>query len=223
MPRLVDHTGRRFGRLVALRHLGASRWLCACDCGNTPTINAVSLVHQGTQSCGCLLREITTARSTKHGHAKRGKNSNIFRRWEHMKQRCSNPNDRDYPRYGGRGIYVCDRWANGDGVRSGFECFLEDMGMPPSKQYSIDRIDVDGPYSPDNCRWATVREQSNNRRNTVMITISGVRKPLSYWCEQYNIDSKTVLYRMKHRGMAPDQAVTTPLTWTKRKNHASNS
>ena len=132
-----------------------------------------------------------------------------------MKQRCSNPNDRDYPRYGGRGISVCARWQVGDGTKTGFECFLADMGMPPNRSYSIDRIDVNGPYSPENCRWATAKQQANNRTSTRILTIDGVSKPLSEWCEQYKIGSKTVLFRLKHRGMDHKDAVTSPLVWTK--------
>ena len=151
----------------------------------------------------------------RHGQSPRGNQTNFYRRWQHMIQRCHNPNDRDYPRYGARGIQVCERWRNADATHTGFEHFLEDMGMPPDKSYSIDRIDVDGDYTPTNCRWATPKEQANNRRTTRIITVGGVTKPLSAWCLEYGIGSKTVLYRMKHRGMTPEQAITTPLSWTK--------
>jgi hypothetical protein len=217
MANPVDHTGVRFGRLVALSYVGKSIWRCVCDCGTEKLISSTGLVHGGTKSCGCLLRDITAARSTKHGHSRRGRYTNIYRRWGHMTQRCHNPADGDYPRYGGRGITVCDRWRFGDGERTGFECFLVDMGMPPDRSYSIDRIDSTGPYSPDNCRWATTREQNNNRSNTVMLTVDGVTKPRSVWCEEYGLSKQAYMYRVNRMGMTPKQALTTPLTWTKEK------
>lgn len=152
----------------------------------------------------------------KHGHATRGRRPNIYRRWQHMIQRCHNPNDRDYPRYGGRGITVCDRWRSGTPTHTGFECFLADMGEPPTPQHSLERVDNHGPYAPDNCRWATNKEQANNRRSTRMLTIDGETRPLSEWSKLYQIGSKAILYRLKHMGMSHKEAVTTPLTWSKR-------
>lgn len=148
----------------------------------------------------------------KHGHAlSGGKRPNIYRRWQHMIQRCHNPNDTDYKNYGARGIAVCERWRNS------FTDFLSDMGLPPSDGLTIDRIDTNGPYSPENCRWASVKQQANNRRRTKILTIKGVSRPLTEWCELVGIGSKTVLYRLKHMGMTHEDAVYTPLTWTKRK------
>lgn len=142
----------------------------------------------------------------KHGYAtKNGKRENIYRRWQHMVQRCINPNDRDYPRYGGKGIKVCDRWRY-------FENFLLDMGKPPSSSYSIDRVDVYGDYEPSNCRWATSKQQANNRRTTKHLTIDGVTRPLSEWSEIYKIGSKTVLFRLKN-GLSHKQAVTFPVSY----------
>lgn len=149
--------------------------------------------------------------SFRHGYAFRGKRPNIYRRWQHMIQRCHNPNDRDYPRYGGRGITVCERWMD-------FENFLADMGEPPTSKHSLDRIDNTKGYEPNNVRWATAKQQQNNRTNTKLLTIKGATKPLSEWCELVGIGSKTVLYRLKHRGMSHEDAVYTPLTWTKKGN-----
>ena len=147
---------------------------------------------------------MTYPRYSKHGFApKNEKRSNIYRRWQHMVQRCINPNDRDYARYGAKGVQVCERWRD-------FANFLEDMGTPPSDVHSIDRVDVTGNYEPSNCRWATPREQANNRRTTRYLTIRGETKPLSMWCEQYGIGSKTVLHRLK-RGMSHEEAITKPV------------
>lgn len=153
----------------------------------------------------------------KHGYAYSGKpRPNIYRRWQHMIQRCHNPNDRDYARYGAKGTQVCDRWRFGDGEVTGFEYFLADMGEPSDKSLSIDRVDVFGHYEPTNCRWATTKEQANNRRNTKFLTVDGETQPLSVWCDRYNIGSKTVLFRLKYMGMTHKEAVTTPLKWTKK-------
>lgn len=153
--------------------------------------------------------------SFKHGCAPRGaKRPAIYRKWQHMIQRCHNPNDRDYPQYGGRGITVCDRW------RYSFAAFIEDVGTAPSERHTLDRIDNSKGYEPNNVKWATQKEQANNRRSTKLLTINGVTRPLSEWCEEVGIGSKTVLYRLKHMGMSHEDAVFTPLTWTKKeRNH----
>lgn len=149
----------------------------------------------------------------KHGEAQRhSKRRNIYRRWQHIIQRCYNPNDRDYPRYGGLGVGVCDRWRNS------FIDFVSDVGEPANKYWSLDRIDPDGHYSPGNCRWATAKQQANNRRNTVKLTIRGITRPLSDWCRLVGIGSKTVLYRLK-KGMPHEDAIYMPL---KRKKGEQN-
>lgn len=165
-----------------------------------------------------MSRKGAKAGGFKHGYAYQDRpRPNIYRRWQHMIQRCHNPNDRDYPKYGGRGISVCDRWRNS------FPDFLEDMGLPPSDKHTLDRIDNNGNYEPDNVRWATPSQQINNRRNTRYLTIKGITRPLSEWCKLAGIGSKAVLYRLKHRGMSDEDAVYTPLTWTKKEKQNGNS
>lgn len=162
MPR-VDLVGRRFGRLVVLKRDGnvgtRSRWLCRCDCGSVVLAGSGSLLSDWKKSCGCLQREANIARSV-HGHARTGHHSVEYKTWCGMRRRCTNSNERSWPRYGGRGIRVCERWNS-------FELFLLDMGPKPSPQHSIDRIDPDGNYEPSNCRWATLDEQNRNKRLTM--------------------------------------------------------
>jgi len=146
-----------------------------------------------------------------HGYARRGNGRNfIYRRWQHMIQRCHNPNDGDYARYGAKGVYVCSQWRHGVGGVSGFTVFMEDIGQYCRRHLTLDRIDNSKGYEPGNVRWATAKEQANNRTSTKLLTIDGDTRPLSEWCAMYSIGPKTVLYRLK-RGMTHAEAITTPL------------
>lgn len=161
--RKIPAQGQRFGQLAFIETAGstaAGRLLgrFICDCGAEKILN-LCLVRLGTtKSCGCLRRNMVRERNTRHGEANKSKRPPEYVCWVMIKARCSrNPNNANFALYGGRGITVCGRWQV-------YENFLADMGRKPSPQHSIDRIDNDGNYEPDNCRWATPSEQSANQR-----------------------------------------------------------
>lgn len=171
--KLIDLTGRRFGRLVVkFRYKNKTKkrpqWICKCDCGNWHLANGGDLRSGDTRSCGCYMMDVlTTIERKTHGMT----SSREYKSWESMRQRCNNPKDKSYNHYGGRGISICERWNS-------FEAFYEDMGDKPDGTHTIDRINVNGNYTPGNCRWATQSTQQQNRRNNVMnpVMVRKIRK-----------------------------------------------
>jgi hypothetical protein len=151
-----------------------------------------------TKSCGCLARENLITRETTHGMSR----TKEYRTWSHMKERCQNDRCKNYKDYGGRGITVCDEWSNS------FEQFYKDMGSRPKKK-SIDRIDVNGNYEPDNCRWATMKTQQNNRTNNHMLTCFGKTQNLMRWSEEVNIKYKILHCRINKHKWSIERALTT--------------
>jgi hypothetical protein len=189
-----DLTGQIFGRLTVLKRVGKKGnnplWECRCICGKVRQIIAYSLTSGASQSCGCLRAErlgaATNKRNFKHGKSE----SKIHNAWEDMKNRCTNLKCRSYKDYGARGIKVCQRWNDS------FDAFYADTGDPP-EGLSLERIDNEKGYGPDNCRWATQKEQCNNTRRNVFLTYQGKTQTLSQWAEEYGIDRRLFWRKLK--------------------------
>ena len=204
---MIDLTGQLFGRWRVLsraendRH-GNARWLCECTCPQRTRriVRGVDLRSGHARSCGCLQREVTAARNTTHGLSKTPE----YKVWLNMIKRCTNPNHPEYKNYGGRGIKVCDRWLES------FENFFADTGLRPSPKLTLERIDNDGDYEPENWRWATRKEQARNIRPNRMIPFNGEMLCVTEWAERVGIKANTLLWRLD-RGWSIERALTQPV------------
>jgi len=208
MPKHIDLTGKKFGKLTALEKIkinGLYHWKCRCDCGNEKTVVAGNLKRKikPTKSCGCLNNEVPRKGidnpNYKHGNALNGVRSRMLNIWSGMMRRCHDKNDANYPNYGARGIVVCERWQT-------FSNFLEDMKDAPVG-LSLDRIDNNKGYSKENCRWATNTQQTRNCRSNVILEHNGAAKPLSVWAEDTGINYFTLYSRIKKLGWNVDKAL----------------
>jgi hypothetical protein len=171
-------------------------WKCRCSCGTVKDVQQCHLSHGKSTKCTtCKSQGMNNSRYS-HGKA----DSRIYKNWHDMKARCENPKNSAYKYYGGRGIQVCERWQD-------FNLFYSDMGDPPSSELSIDRIDVNGNYAPDNCRWATAVEQARNRRDNRMLTFDGKTMCLTDWAAVVGISGGAISDRLK-RGWSVQRALT---------------
>lgn len=195
-----DLTGQVFHKITVIEYAGTDRkskstlWKCKCECGKEFISRKTPLQNGQTKSCGCLSK--SGVLTIKHGMSKHP----VYMVWESMRRRCATDN----PDYGGRGIKVCEEWVNS------FETFYRDMGDSYEKGLTIERIDVDGDYTPENCKWATRMEQQNNRRVNNFITVFGERMTVAQAARKYNM-SRTTLDRRLNRGDSPEDAVSAPV------------
>lgn len=193
MSSFQDFSNKRFGKLLAIKRIGNNKykqslWLCKCNCGREVIIRAYCLKNGSTKSCGCYRKEFKCY-NAKYNAKKYNRLYNI---WKGINRRCYNKKDSSYNLYGGRGIIVCDDWKND------FEKFKDwafENGY--AEHLTIDRINNDGNYEPNNCRWATKKEQNSNTRRNIYITFNGETKVASDWAKQTGIGLYTILYRIR--------------------------
>lgn len=200
-PQVIDLTNKRFGRLLVLGPIAKAMsgtnyriiWLCKCDCGTLAKVAGVNLRQNFTKECrackGCRVYSLT---------------SPLYKLWIGMKQRCHNPKNENYARYGAKGIRVCETWIKD------FRAFERDMGPRPSPTHTIDRIDNEGGYSPENTRWATQVVQGNNRRSNVLVTAHGKTQTVAEWSRELGIPYARLIARVS-RGLSPERALANTL------------
>lgn len=225
MGKVNDLTGQRFGRLTVIEQAGLNKsrsmkWKCICDCGNTVVAVGSGIKSGKTKSCGCLHRDRLIEYNKSDSKRSRTSELNkvykrthgmrytrIYKEWRSMINRCETKSWRDYHNYGGRGISVCNEW------RESFNAFYEwAISNGYNDSLTLDRLNVNGNYEPSNCRWATNKEQANNKRNSRYLTFNGKTQTLQQWADELGIKSVTLHSRLDKYGWSIDQALTTPVT-----------
>lgn len=190
IAKLRDLTGQKFGRLTVINRgnnnpQGKPKWNCLCDCGCIKEFNPSSLLNGTCKSCGCLQRELASIRMTKSGESR----TRLYKIWNNMNLRCNKEKNKDYKDYGERGITVCEEWKD-------FLQFKEwSINSGYQENLTIDRINVNGNYSPLNCKWSTRSEQSNNCRSCIFITRENKTKTITQWSKELGFKSGTILRR----------------------------
>lgn len=210
MTKKINLLGTRFGRLVVVSESEShvtpggnklTKWLCKCDCGNMTIVTTRSLRSGNTKSCGCFKKELLSKRRSK-GHESR---TRLYGIWKGMKYRCFNEKSHGYARYGGRGITICDDWTNENGFQN-FKNWANDNGYCDG--LTIERIDNDGNYCPENCTWATYEQQANNTCANNRITVHGKTHTISEWSKITGLSRKTI-WRRKHVYHLPENIMFT--------------
>ena len=200
-----DLSGMKFGNLTVIceddKKTDDVRWICLCECGNTISVKSAYLKCGDTKSCGCLQHESLIKRNTKHGLCRK---TRLYTIWKGMRERCNNPNSVSYVNYGGRGIKVCDEW-NDFGV---FYEWSMQNGWDESSNLSIDRIDVNDGYHPNNCKFSTRKQQANNTRRNHMIAFNGETHTIAEWADITGISAGRIWSRLFISKWSVDDALT---------------
>ena len=204
MSKLIDLIGKRFNKLIVIKYLGKSKWLCLCDCGNKTIVSSGNLKSNHVKSCGCLNKEIARKKLTTHNLS----NTRIYKIFMGMKKRCYNQKAINYCQYGQRGITICQEWLNN------FELFYNwSLNNGYKDNLTIDRIDVNGNYEPNNCRWVTQAEQNLNTRRNHYLTFNGKTHTMKEWTKLLNLTYSALQHRIK-RGWTMEKIINTPLKTT---------
>lgn len=212
MSKFIDLTGQTFGRLIVVEratnsNTGKVRWLCKCECGGVIVAFSCNLGSGYTRSCGCYRQEKSRAMHIIHGDNCRGKESaRLYRIWRGMRGRCKYDTQISYPHYGGRGIQVCLEWLNS---YPAFRDWATSHGY--ADNLSIDRKDVNGNYTPDNCQWVTEKQQCNNRRSNVTYDLNGESKTIAEWADIYGVNDSFLRQRVCRDGLSLKDALTRPV------------
>lgn len=205
MGKIIDLTGKRFGKLTVIKKhnqdkWGGWNWLCMCDCGNETVVSGGHLRGLKTKSCGCSRKE-----TKNFTHKMTG--SRLYKVWHAMKSRCYYEKSEMFKHYGGRGITVCDEWKNSFisfydwSIKNGYDENAE------RGQCTIDRIDVNGNYEPNNCRWATIKQQANNTRRNHFIEYNGKTQTVSQWANELGVEPDSIFNRLQ-KGFTEEEALT---------------
>lgn len=220
MAKITDLTGMRFGMLVVINRASdyvskngnkAPRWNCVCDCGNKTTVLATRLICGRTTSCGCYKIQRIKETNTTHGGCKVQERERLYWIWVDIRRRCLNVDRSEYNNYGGRGIKVCEEWKDSYSVFREWALSTGYDEYAPRGQCTIDRIDVNGDYCPENCRWANAKEQGRNRRYKIPdVEYLGEKHSISEWCDIVNIPYNILYSRIK-RGWDIKRAFTEPV------------
>ena len=203
MSKFIDITGEKFNKLTVIERLendigGIPVWLCRCDCGNFTRVRGKNLKNGSVKSCGCMLKEATTKT---HGLS----TTRIYNIWSSIKSRCLNPKSPSYKHYGGRGIKVCEEW------KKSFDDFYSwaiENGY--RENLTIERIDNNGNYCPENCKWETQKQQCRNRRTNIVFEHNGEKHILTEWCEILNLEYKLIHNRIYKLGWSFEKSISTP-------------
>lgn len=193
--------GKKFGLLTVLsRGLRPAYWVCLCECGNKKEIYHSSLTGEQTRSCGCLRKKLVSKAKRTHGMSC----SDEFRIWQGIIARVTRANHPSFPSYGGAGITISEEWRNS------FESFYKDMGPRPTHDHQVDRIDGRGSYCKENCRWATRKEQANNRTSGHYVSYGGERHTIAEWADLFDVPYMTLWARISRYEWPVERALATP-------------